>query len=545
VVVYGARRFAASVWYGPPKPFPAEPEIPRALGRSQGPPAPAVPSSSRPSIELANTAETVEELKRRLGKELYRLELDLENGGRIAGKPCDCQPGDSLIYVVGDTKAVMPLAQAFKQKLKKVTSPQGTQRVTDHLSREYSDLMRHIRLDYMTETLKVTQEHPALIAKEAWRWNWRTHGGICEQDTSWVKANDVAPGDFITFPRMLKIQDMDIISEDLAEILGWYLAEGCKGDKNRIVLSLGYHEKEHIANIKRMFFRVFGTEPKEYERSTTLHLAYAHHEFTGLFDVFGSTADNKRLPEWFMRLPFKKQGRLLRGLFLGDGHFDGTSIHYATISEQLAYQVHFLLFRLGIIHSLAKRTMADGRIEGRVIHSKYPVFVITTSGDGLDRLLDVTDLPWKSPTRLRAARNRGWVAEGNVFLPVRKVEDIPFVGPVYNLTVDQEESYMSPHGALHNCLSKKHRFGLEATAEELMSYEHNPVHGQVIDWLNKKAPTFEPEQIAQHDPEYYRAMIPEVRMMRKQVMGTESLASLLSSQEKVKALELQRKANGR
>ena len=115
---------------------------------------------------------------------------------------------------------------------------------------------------------------------------------------------------------------------------------------------------------------------------------------------------------------------------------------------------------------------------------------------------------------------------------------------LYRLELDLENGGRIA-GKPCDCLSKKHRFGLEATAEELMSYEHNPVHGQVIDWLNKKAPTFEPEQIAKHDPEYYRAMIPEVRMMRKQVMGTESLASLLNSQEKVKALELQRKASGK
>ena len=40
--------------------------------------------------ELPTSAETTQELKRRLGKELYRAELDLSNKLRIAGKPCDC-----------------------------------------------------------------------------------------------------------------------------------------------------------------------------------------------------------------------------------------------------------------------------------------------------------------------------------------------------------------------------------------------------------------------------------------------------------------------
>jgi hypothetical protein len=39
---------------------------------------------------LPTTEETRQVLRRRLAKELYRAELDLAGGLRIAGKPCDC-----------------------------------------------------------------------------------------------------------------------------------------------------------------------------------------------------------------------------------------------------------------------------------------------------------------------------------------------------------------------------------------------------------------------------------------------------------------------
>jgi hypothetical protein len=39
---------------------------------------------------LPTTEETVRELKRRLARELYKAELDLSAGLKIAGKPCDC-----------------------------------------------------------------------------------------------------------------------------------------------------------------------------------------------------------------------------------------------------------------------------------------------------------------------------------------------------------------------------------------------------------------------------------------------------------------------
>jgi hypothetical protein len=41
-------------------------------------------------IALPTREETNQELKRRLARELYRAELDLAGGLKIAGKPCDC-----------------------------------------------------------------------------------------------------------------------------------------------------------------------------------------------------------------------------------------------------------------------------------------------------------------------------------------------------------------------------------------------------------------------------------------------------------------------
>jgi hypothetical protein len=52
------------------------------------------PPGSAPQLAtqqpLPTTEETRQVLRRRLAKELYRAELDLAGGLRIAGKPCDC-----------------------------------------------------------------------------------------------------------------------------------------------------------------------------------------------------------------------------------------------------------------------------------------------------------------------------------------------------------------------------------------------------------------------------------------------------------------------
>lgn len=89
-----------------------------------------------------------------------------------------------------------------------------------------------------------------------------------------------------------------------------------------------------------------------------------------------------------------------------------------------------------------------------------------------------------------------------------------------------------------DCLSSKHDLGLEATAEELMSYDKNPVYGQVIAWMKERATVFQPAEIVKHEPKFYQQMTPEVRAFRKTVMGTEKVQALLSSEEKQKAMSV-------
>jgi hypothetical protein len=497
---------------------------------------------------MASTADTLQELRRRLGKELYKLELDLMGGLRIEDAeghkhPCDCQPGDSLMYVAGDICAVKTMKEIFQSKTRKVFSHRQVSEASNHLSRRHSGEIHELTFTYTGFPLRATPEHPLLIAKDAWHWNWRQHGGIHEDQLSWVPVKDVGTNDFIAFPRMLATRDMEIISPDFAEILGWYLSEGSKTE-NRIVISLGYHEVAGAIRLRELFPRVFGKAAKEYERETGLHLALADQEFTGLFDAFGHDAPTKRMPDWFITLPPEKQGRLLRGLFLGDGCFSGGGLKYATVSKQLAFQVRMMLFRLGIIHSLSVTTPHDGMIDGRVIKSNHNLYTMGISGEALltlNRL--IPDFPWKQSS-IRAAKNHGWVGEGNVFLPLRKHEIVPFEGPVYNMTVAEDASYLTPHGAAHNCASSKHNFGVEATAEELISYEKNPVYGQVMQWYRKHLPEFEPMEIEKRPESYYQGLVPEIRAFRKQVMGTESLVSMLSAQDQRKIAAKMKEAHG-
>lgn len=474
-------------------------------------------------MPLPTSDETTVELKRRLAKELYRAELDMAAGLKIADKPCDCLTGDSLVYVAGDTNSVLPIKDIYKRKTQMVTTHKGPGKITEHMVRDYSNNICEFKFGYMSLPLCASPEHPFLIAKDGWKWNWRNHyGGLNETRLDWVDAGDITTNDFISFPRYTKTIDMDIVTPELAELFGWYLAEGSKTD-HRITLSLGHHEKESLTRLVNIFYSTFGKKPKVYVKTTTATLNFADQEFTALFDAFGRGAANKQLPEWCLYLPFNKQGRLLRGLFTGDGCLTNGGMNYATISQNLAYQIRFMLFRLGIIHGLSMhKDQSDSHIGDRVIHNNDPVYHIRINGDALYRLSELADVPKWHHVGLRKPRNNGWVGESTIFLPIRSVAQVPYEGKLYNMSVLGDESYLTPYGAVHNCLSNKHTLMLEAAAEELVSQDPgNPVYQEIIQWIPENRAKVTPEAIAsgKYTAEYPH-MANEFKNFRKRVMGS-------------------------
>ncbi len=58
---------------------------------------------------MPTTEETVTDLKRRLAKEMYRFQLDLASGCKIAGKPCDCCDKHPLLGIESLVEELVPM----------------------------------------------------------------------------------------------------------------------------------------------------------------------------------------------------------------------------------------------------------------------------------------------------------------------------------------------------------------------------------------------------------------------------------------------------
>ena len=82
---------------------------------------------------MPTAEETTQELKRRLGRELYKAELDLSGGLHIAGKPCDCLDNKHRLGIEAEAEELIAsdprnpvyqeIIQWFKDNGHKLTIP--------------------------------------------------------------------------------------------------------------------------------------------------------------------------------------------------------------------------------------------------------------------------------------------------------------------------------------------------------------------------------------------------------------------------------------
>ena len=152
-----------------------------------------------------------------------------------------------------------------------------------------------------------------------------------------------------------------------------------------------------------------------------------------LTDNFGQYAHGKTMPGWVFGLPECYRTALLRGLVDSDGYkVKGKKdvIKICTVSKKLAESIRLLGEMQGYsttVHFV--RTDDTGVIEGRTVNQRDYYSVVLTKGRKRKHLSD---------------GRHGWYR-------VRSVTPTHSTKVVYNLTVDEDNSYVADGIVVHNC----------------------------------------------------------------------------------------------
>jgi intein/homing endonuclease len=251
----------------------------------------------------------------------------------------------------------------------------------------------------------------------------------------------------------IKCKSKIILDEDLAEVCGWYLAEGSNEKGNRIEFSLN----GGLINTKAIFIKdvlesKFGvTCVIEKNGTNKCRVRVSNKIIATLFgEYFGIHAENKKIPNWlYMNGELMKN--VLKGYILGDGHIkqSNNKVSYTTKSPHLAFQLRSVLMSYNIMSSIAK--------------TKRNCYCVIVTNDSLKnmKLILGNHIEFKNEST-RRHKPKYIETPTHFFSKIKNVEFVELNEPTkfYDICVENEHSFTANGIVCHNTVTEAMGVGL-------------------------------------------------------------------------------------
>lgn len=342
----------------------------------------------------------------------------------VAGTLVDTDKGLIPIEDVNESHSVL----THENRYKKVVTPMS----------KIADRVLSIRVTGSIPT-EVTFEHPYWVTerKDVWD-NSKRRKVRTFSEPKWVDAQDLIPGThYVGYAVDNREENPLDITDDEAYIIGRYIADGYLntsprsgrvGQFNRkVILCIGKDKiKDFVDSVGNSYH--FGL----YEDDSVYKCTATSQRLVDLCDLAGRGAENKVFPVEILSLPKNLLKRVVEGYLSGDGSYkDG--VHSATtVSKHLAISLSKAVRKVYDVQTSITYTNRPPTcvIEGRTVRQRntYKVQII------------------KEPQKETSTR-----IDGIIFSPVKSVEVIEKDVEVYNIEVEEDNSYTANGQTVHNC----------------------------------------------------------------------------------------------
>lgn len=236
--------------------------------------------------------------------------------------------------------------------------------------------------------------------------------------------------------------------EEFWRLCGYYLAEGFVGNDNWTI-NFAFHEKEtdyHAEVFAAMakYFRLEGVT-KTPPRSKGVNLTFASRVVAEFLSAFlGNGADNKRIPDCARNIPAQHAFQIFVGFWRGDGTQADDSFQTVSNSRTLTYQMRDILLQLQVVSSVLRHDQARTR-----------AWKLSIGGSGLDRLAQFgmthPFIAARAGHLKGGSLQGGWTDGHRMYMAIREISEEEYQGPVYNLGVEEDNSYVAGDMVVHNC----------------------------------------------------------------------------------------------
>ena len=311
--------------------------------------------------------------------------------------------------------------------------------VTHVFTRKFNgNLIRIIPAGYSGEDFAtyLTPEHEVMTRKLSYQ-KYEGVGKYKLDAPEWVRADRLSGDSVLMYPRICAVSDMQI-DERWLSVAGYYLAEGYISD--RVYFTFGKNIKElGYATTVRDMLQGLGFKPKLYFHKTGYVVSSYGVTLKKFLSEFGVGSHTKRVPTWVKLLPVKHLERLLGAYLEGDGCIskaDGTLMNRATtVSLQLAWDIRDVALKIGYVSDIyTVKNDRESRIGNRIIKGN--------------------SIAYENHIKLSPAKNFTYREDADFIYGRMKTSTVPYDGIVYDIEVEDDNSFCAPSFVVHNCTDK-------------------------------------------------------------------------------------------
>lgn len=340
------------------------------------------------------------------------------------------------------------LVMTHKKRFREVVKPMVN--YSDHL----------IKVSTMTsDDLFTTEEHPFYVRemyREAFGKGVNRRMKRCFTEPKWVEAKDLKRGNYIGTPVNTKSEipewngivstwsdgrkdrHSNILSEKFLMpefwwVVGRYIGDGWLRSQGGAIICCALDELEEITP----FLDDIGLGYSTVIEGSIHKIHIPIIEFGEYLSQFGRGASNKHLTKDILNLPPDLLEYFLEGYISADGSKQGNIYKVSSVSNTLIYDIGQCVAKVyGRPFSVYKHERPEKAvIEGRVINQR-PAFALHFKKD-----IGIQD--------------QAFYENGYIWSPIRAVEREDVLEseriPVYNMEVEEDNSYVVQNIIVHNC----------------------------------------------------------------------------------------------
>lgn len=291
--------------------------------------------------------------------------------------------------------------------------------------------------------VKVTKDHPFYTREMTWKCKDRKSYRHFSEPV-WTPAGELNKKTFLGIP-IINSNSNDLnLTEEEAFILGRYIADGHTSKHYR--KSEGRPNDRHwqmILSVGALKVDIFTREIKENKFSVSPHtksvnrITFCSKRLVQIAEEHcGCGAANKKISKILLDLPVNILEKLINGILSGDGHLLKNG-EWAINSVSKGLMQILSLAVLKVYHTVSSYTFTKRPkttiIEGRIVNQR-----------------DTHSIKFRKEQKSHINYK---VIDGFAWVPVKSVEMSQEKEDVFNLEVEDDNSYISNGVAVHNCQS--------------------------------------------------------------------------------------------